>query len=79
MYVRGMCGSVYLHIGRYQHIIPNLNAMVIHEGAVHIDYHFIAYKDILSIFAMEIDIYMNSFSHLPSISRSNSCFRPLSA
>lgn len=65
MYVRGMCGSVYLHIGRYQHIIPNLNAMVIHEGAVHIDYHFIAYKDILSIFAMEIDIYMNSFSHTP--------------
>lgn len=36
--------------GRYHHPVPDVNPVVVHEGAVHIDDDAVAQEDILSIF-----------------------------
>ena len=52
-----------MSIGSNQHIAADVNAVVVHERAVHVDNHFVSDKNMLSVFAMEINIHMHAFSH----------------
>ena len=46
----GVRSRVDLHVGCYHHPVPDINPVVVHEGAVHIDDDAVAQEDILSIF-----------------------------
>ena len=50
-------------IGSNQHIAADVNAVVVHESAVHVDNHLVADENMLSVFAMEINVHMHSLSH----------------
>ena len=55
---------VYLYIGCYQHIVAYLNDIVVYKRTVHIDDNLITDENVLPVFAMEINIDVNMFSHL---------------
>ena len=46
----GVRSRVDLHVGCYHHPVPDINPVVVHEGAVHIDDDAVAQEDILFIF-----------------------------
>jgi len=57
-------GCVYLYIGCYQHIIAYLDDIVVYKRTVHVDDNLITDENVLPVFAMEINIDVNMFSHL---------------
>jgi hypothetical protein len=57
-------GCVYLYIGCYQHIVAYLNDIVVYKRTVHVDDNLITDENVLPVFAMEINIDVNMFSHL---------------
>ena len=64
-YAAGRYGArsrVDLHVGCYHHPVPDINPVVVHEGAVHIDDDAVAQEDILPVLAMEIDVHMDSLA-----------------
>ena len=61
-YVGGVRSRVDLHVGRYHHPVPDINPVVVHKGAVHIDDDAVAQEDILPVLAMEIDVHMDSLA-----------------
>ena len=54
--------SVELHVGSYQDIISYRYIIVIEEGTVHVDNHFIPDKDMFAAFAVEVYIDSRMFS-----------------
>ena len=57
-----MSGCIYLYIGSNQYITADINAVVVHESAVHVDNHFIPDKDMFAAFAVEVYIDSRMFS-----------------
>ena len=55
-----MRGGIYLHIRCDQDVVTDINAMVVHKSTVHVDDDLIADEDMLAIFAMEVDVHVNT-------------------
>ena len=59
-HIGGMRGGIYLHIRCDQDVVTDINAMVVHKSTVHVDDDLIADEDMLAIFAMEVDVHVNT-------------------
>ena len=51
-----------LHVGSDEDVVPDVDAVVVDEGAVHVDDHVVADKDVAAEFAMKINVEMNALS-----------------
>ena len=64
MEARRVRPRIDLHVGSDEDVVPDVDALVVDERAVHIDDHVVADKDVAAEFAMKINVEMNALSHV---------------
>ena len=53
-----------LHVGGDEDVVPDVDAVVVDERAVHVDHDVVADEDVAAEFAMKINVEMNALSHV---------------